>query len=84
MFPPRTKSSAVKKNMAVLHSLLGSQEAEDEVAQQETDLLEAALSIAQRRVVVKRPVNAPTLGDRKPSYDLRGSVNRWDVYITSN
>jgi 16S rRNA (guanine1516-N2)-methyltransferase len=84
MFPPRTKSSAVKKNMAVLHSLLGSQEAEDEASiQQETELLEAALAIAQTRVVVKRPVNAPTLGDRNPSYDLRGSVNRWDVYITS-
>jgi 16S rRNA (guanine1516-N2)-methyltransferase len=84
MFPPRTKSSAVKKNMAVLHSLLGSQEADDAATtQQETELLEAALLIAKTRVVVKRPINAPTLGDRKPSYDLRGSVNRWDVYITS-
>lgn len=85
MFPPRTKSAAVKKNMQVLHSLLGSQVADDEeTIKQETELLEAALSIAQIRVVVKRPINAPTLGDRKPSYDLRGSVNRWDVYITNS
>ena len=29
MFPPRTRSEAVKKDMQILHSLLGSNEAEE-------------------------------------------------------
>lgn len=86
MFPPRTKSAAVKKNMQILHSLLGSQDDTIETQHDEITLLEAALDVAQVRVVVKRPVNAAPLGGQggpKPSYDLRGSSNRWDVYITT-
>jgi len=98
MFPPRKKkSSAVKKDMAMLHSLLGT--AEEEVTDdthgrihEEQSLLLAAYNTAQRRVVVKRPISALPLGlvvdnsDNnipKPSYDVRGTVNRFDVYIIS-
>ena len=82
MFPPRTKSAAVKKDMQILHGLLGSQEmtSSDDT---ETELLNTALSAATSRVVVKRPSNAPPLGNvqRKVSYAIRGSVNRWDIYV---
>ena len=113
MFPPRKKkSSAVKKDMAMLHSLLGTASVvavneEEEVTDdthdrihEEQALLLAAYNTAQRRIVVKRPISALPLGleavdsdsdsdnstdgDRnipKPSYDVRGSVNRFDVYI---
>jgi len=107
MFPPRKKkSSAVKKDMAMLHSLLGTavaavKEGEyDETTEriyEEQALLLAAYNTAQRRVVVKRPISALPLGlvvdnsdcdsstdDNnipKPSYDVRGTVNRFDVYI---
>jgi len=108
MFPPRKKkSSAVKKDMAMLHSLLGTvvavNEGEDDDTHdrihEEQALLLAAYNSAQRRVVVKRPISALPLGlvadnsdcdsDNtdddsnipKPSYDVRGSVNRFDVYI---
>lgn len=83
MFPARTKKASVKKNMQILHSLLDSQEIDAATRQhEEAVLLEAALAVAQARVVVKRPVNAPVLdGIRKPSYEIRGSVNRWDVYV---
>lgn len=86
MFPPRTKSAAVKKNMQILHSLLESQElqAEQEQLDDQVELLEAALTVAKARVVVKRPIHAPHLGNIKPSFDLRGSVNRFDVYVTSS
>ena len=149
MFPPRKKkSSAVKKDMAMLHSLLGTangaddestritsnsnalnEEAngEEEVddagqavttrAKEEQALLHAAYDSAVCRVVVKRPIGAPPLGlsnkhdDKhndddvvannskknddadiinndvdtvpKPSYEIRGSVNRFDVYMIS-
>ena len=105
MFPPRTKSAAVKKDMQILHSLLGSNPAEemdvgndgDEMmngtlirASDERELLRSALDVAGSRVVVKRPIKAPLLGEGsvgsdldtvKPSHSIRGSVNRWDVYV---
>jgi len=108
MFPPRKKkSSAVKKDMAMLHSLLGTavavkegeetDETKDRIHEEQALLL-AAYDSAQQRVVVKRPISALPLGlvansdsdcstdgddsnIPKPSYDVRGSVNRFDVYI---
>lgn len=88
MFAPRVKSAAVKKNMQILHGLLDSQH-KDEAAMnlQEIELLEAAMESSASRVVVKRPIQAPPLGgiaytsSRKVSNELKGSVNRWDVYV---
>ena len=86
MFPVRTKKALVKQNMQILHGLLQSQVA---IADQGKDddeaalLFDAAYRYALSRVVVKRPVNAPPLCPvevKKPSFDIRGSVNRWDVY----
>lgn len=87
MFPPRTKSALVKKNMNILHGLLETQSEEDadERRRQEAELLKAALGAARQKVVVKRPVQAPPLGgdfvDKKPSNVINGSVNRWDIYV---
>jgi 16S rRNA (guanine1516-N2)-methyltransferase len=71
-----------KKNMQILHSLLESQESQAEQLDDQVELLEAALAVAKARDVVKRPIHAPHLGNAKPSFDLRGSVNRFDVYVT--
>lgn len=89
MFPPRQKQSAVKKGMSILHGLLETHvvPCDDNSAlarqREEQELLEAALGTAKLRVVVKRPVKAPLLGDgsTKPSHALTGSFNRWDVYV---
>jgi 16S rRNA (guanine1516-N2)-methyltransferase len=90
MFPPRTKSAAVKKNMQILHGLLDTQILEDthvvERECEESRLLNAALLLATGRVVVKRPINANPLGGDvaslpSPSYAVKGSTSRWDVYI---
>lgn len=76
MFPPREKSSAVKKEMAFLQRLLasgpdsGSAEA----------LLVWALQQKVARVVVKRPARAPVLAGRAPSHALSGKAVRYDVY----
>jgi 16S rRNA (guanine1516-N2)-methyltransferase len=90
MFPPRQKQSAVKKGMSILHGLLETHvvgnDGGDETLRQreEQEFLEAALEAARLRVVVKRPIKAPLLGDgsTKPSHALNGSVNRWDVYVS--
>ncbi len=92
MFPPRKKSAAVKKNMQILHGLFQTNEKSDsdkERKQEERNLLNEALSLATSRVVVKRPINAPPLGCpdgangdvRTPSFELKGSMNRFDVYM---
>ncbi|MGJ8641428.1 MAG: class I SAM-dependent methyltransferase [Opitutaceae bacterium] len=73
MFPQRTKQSLVKKEMRVFHELVG----EDADADQ---LLPLALEKARYRVVVKRPKSAPYLNDQKPSHELAGKSNRYDIY----
>jgi len=73
MFPERKKSALNKKAMRTLHDLVG----EDLDANQ---LLQAALTCATKRVVVKRPRLAGPLGNTKPSHSLTGSSSRFDVY----
>jgi 16S rRNA (guanine1516-N2)-methyltransferase len=73
MFPVRTKSALVKKEMRLFHHLVGADPDAD-------GLLDAALSCARYRVVVKRPRIAPPLSGRPPSHVLEGKSNRYDVY----
>lgn len=76
MFPPRKKSGLVKKNMQILQGLLENAIA----AKDDEDLIRSARAAAKIRTVVKRPIHSTCLGNQEPSYSLRGSVNRWDVY----
>lgn len=73
MFPERRSKAAVKKDMALFHELVGADEDADR-------LLAPALSLAGRRVVVKRPRVAPPLANRPPTYSLTGKSNRFDIY----
>ena len=45
-------------------------------------LLEAALQVAKKRVVVKRAKLAPTLTEKKPDVIFMGKSSRFDVYLT--
>ena len=90
MFPARKKSASVKKNMQVLHRLLGSQHVmmDDTVVSEQPHaaLLRTAYTVAKKRAVVKRPIHAPLLlpvEELRPSYSVTGSINRWDVYVKS-
>lgn len=73
MFPVRTKSAKVKKDMALFHEVVGSDMDSDA-------LLEPAMDLADCRVVVKRPKNAPYLAGRKPTTALMGKSSRFDIY----
>jgi len=73
MFPERRSRAAVKKDMALFHELVGADEDADR-------LLAPALSLAGRRVVVKRPRVAPPLDNHPPTYSLTGKSNRFDIY----
>ena len=73
MFPERTKTASVKKEMRILQQLLGA----DMDTQQ---LFEQALKVATHRVVVKRPRIAPLITDMKPHHVVEGKANRFDIY----
>lgn len=76
MFPPRDKSAAVKKEMALLQQLLSAPCPQDDADQ----LLTWALGQSVARVVVKRSCRAPCLGRGRPSHQLRGRTVRYDIY----
>ncbi|MDR2789101.1 MAG: class I SAM-dependent methyltransferase [Candidatus Accumulibacter sp.] len=73
MFPRRGKSALAKKEMRLFRPLVG----DDDDA---PALLEAALSLASHRVVVKRPRHAAAIGGVAPGYALAGKSSRFDVY----
>ena len=76
MFPPRSKSALVKKEMQLLQKLIGRKD--DGLL-----LLQTALKAAEKRVVVKRAKKAQFLGDRKPTHSLEGKTIRYDVFLIS-
>ena len=74
MYPHRSKSSLVKKEMLLTRMLVGDDEDADR-------LLEWAYSCRPGRVVVKRPKNAPFLGNKKPPLIIKNKNSRFDVYF---
>ena len=77
MFPCRTKSAKVNKELQILQFLVG--EDPDTVS-----LLNIALKRATERVVVKRPKNGPHIGNAQPSFSMSGKTTRFDIYLTAN
>lgn len=75
MYPHRSKSALVKKEMRILRKLVGD---DLDVAA----LLETALRVAKQRVVVKRPKTAPPVGSIPPSHCVESKNTRFDVYLT--
>jgi 16S rRNA (guanine1516-N2)-methyltransferase len=74
MFPERTKSAKVKQNLRLLQHL-------DAHSIAPEPLLQAALAVGAKKVVVKRPLKGPHLGGREPSYTLKGKAIRFDIYL---
>ncbi len=73
MYPIRQKKSAVKKEIQLLHQLIG----------RDTDsksLLQAAFRTAKKRVVVKRPKSAEPLSKINLVGSIRSSNTRYDIY----
>jgi 16S rRNA (guanine1516-N2)-methyltransferase len=72
MYPESGKAAAKRKEMRLFRELVG-----DDTDVQE--LFEVGLETATKRVVIKRPTKAPELA--KPSFVLRGTTVRFDVYV---
>ncbi|MGF1527970.1 MAG: class I SAM-dependent methyltransferase [Candidatus Competibacterales bacterium] len=77
MYPERRKAARVKKTAATLQRLVG-------FDADAADLLAIALTVARRRVVVKRPRWAPPLAG-PPPVGTTGAVNtRFDIYAPTS
>jgi 16S rRNA (guanine1516-N2)-methyltransferase len=75
MHPPRKNSALVKQDMRRLRELVGADE-------DSFELMEVALRVAARRVVLKWPLRADALpGLRKPSHQILGKSTRYDVFM---
>jgi 16S rRNA (guanine1516-N2)-methyltransferase len=74
MYPERKGRGLAKKEMRVLRRLVG----------EDTDapaLLAASLRVARARVVVKRPIGAPSLSGPLPSLTINSAATRYDIYL---
>ena len=74
MHPERSKAAAVKKEMRLFRELVGTDSDDAEV-------LQAALQVAKKRVVVKRPRKSVAIDGPKPSLVYEGKSTRFDVYM---
>lgn len=73
MYPHRKKSAQVKKEMRVFQQLVG--------ADLDADLLlDQALAVASKRVVVKRPSYAEPLAGKASHHQLTTKTHRFDIY----
>lgn len=73
----KKKSALVKKEMRVFQSLVGADLDAD-------GLLQPALQLATKRVIVKRPDYAEWLDNQKPSMAIETKKNRFDVYVKAS
>jgi len=80
MFPTRSKSAAVKKEMALFQMLLPDHD-EQRSGDDANQLLAWALDQDVARVVVKRGLRSPSLSVQSPSHCITGKSVRYDVYV---
>ena len=74
MYPHRTKSSQVKKEMRILRELVGNDD-------DSLSLFNLARQCARQRTVVKRPSFAPPIGESTPHFSYKGRSARFDIYL---
>ncbi len=75
MFEAHSHKAQVKKEMQYLQALIGPEEDADA-------LLTVAINLKPGRVVVKRPLKARSLLDKKPNFVLSLAAYRFDVYLS--
>lgn len=73
MYPAREKSALVKKEMQLLHQLVGPDNNSE-------DLLNLARRSALKRVTVKRPKGAEYFAGQKPHVSIESKNTRYDIY----
>lgn len=73
MFPGRQKSGLINKKLQLIQKMESPCSTEDA-------LFDSAIKASPSKIVVKRPLKAPFLANRKPTYSLDGKAIRYDIY----
>jgi 16S rRNA (guanine1516-N2)-methyltransferase len=79
MYPEKKKKAATNKEMTALQGLVGPD-------MDSSQLLEAALVVAKKRVAVKRPAKAEPIqlaSGKKPSASIQSPNTRYDLYVST-
>lgn len=74
MFPKREKTGLVKKKFQVIHVI-------EKPCEDGEELLNAAIAAGPKRIVIKRPLKAEFLANKKPSYSIEGKSIRYDCIV---
>ena len=74
MFPERSKNALAKKKFQLLQKL-------ESPSGNEEALLNAAIDVHPKKIIIKRPLKGPYLGDIKPNYSLKGKIVRYDCIL---
>ena len=74
MYPKSNKKAAQKKGMQFFREILANDGNDQE-------LLAQALKAAGKRVIVKRPIKAKYLNEKKPNAQIKGKTTRFDIYL---
>tara|TARA_R100001591_G_scaffold63702_1_gene73499 strand:+ start:138869 stop:139624 length:756 start_codon:yes stop_codon:yes gene_type:complete len=73
MYPSRDKSALVKKEMQLLHQLVGPDS-------NSSELLTVSRDVALKRVAVKRPKGAEFFANQQPHVSIESKNTRYDIY----
>jgi 16S rRNA (guanine1516-N2)-methyltransferase len=78
MFPKSNKTALPKNAMQILRQI-----ATENTIEHEAQALALAQQYAKKRIVVKRHKNSPFFANIKPSAEICGKTNRFDLYATN-
>lgn len=73
MFPARQKSALIKKKFQLLQKI-------ESPCMDEKELLEAAVKVRPKRIVVKRPAKGLYIAGKKPDFSFQGKAIRYDCF----
>lgn len=71
MFPARQKSGLINKKLQLIQKL-------EQPCVDEKSLLDAALSVQPKKIIIKRPLRGACLAGVEPSYSVKGKAIRYD------
>lgn len=74
MFPARKKSGLINKKLQLIQKL-------EQPCFEEEALLNTAIDLRPKKIVIKRPLKGSNLADKKPSYTIKGKAIRYDCIV---
>lgn len=74
MFPKRRKSGLINKKLQLMQKL-------EQPCCNEIELLETAIEVRPKKIVIKRPLKGTYLAGKEPDYSIEGKAIRYDCFM---